>query len=180
MPVEVEIRGPLTERKYKSLLQILRKKGKLIKEANQLAIFFRTPKHSLSLKKDHDLEKLVLKFGDWGVGSRKEIEVFLQKGHFENCLNLLKALGFTKGHHVPSFRQDFLYGGVQISLKTKAVIGPHFEMEEVADDPKSELKIKRKLLKISKGLKLQVWTDKEYKTHTHKIWEKYHPGPEDL
>lgn len=180
MPVEVEIRGPLTETKYRSLLKLLKKKGELIKEADQLAIFFKTPQHNLSLKKDHDLEKLVLKFGDWGVGSRKEIEVFLQKGHFESALNLLKALGFTKGHHVPAFRQDFLYGGVQISLKTKAVIGPHFEMEEVAYDPRDELKIKRKLLKISRDLKLKVWTDRQYKTHTNEMWEKHHPGPEDL
>jgi predicted adenylyl cyclase CyaB len=180
MPVEVEIRGPLTERKYESLFKLLKKKGKLTKEADQLAIFFRTPQHNLSLKKDHDLEKLVLKFGDWGVGSRREIEVFLQKGHFENALSLLKALGYTKGHHVPAFRQDFLYQGVQISLKTKAVIGPHFEMETTVENHKMESKIKKSLLKIAKSLKLKVWTDKQYKTHTHKMWEAYHPGPEDL
>ena len=180
MAVEVEIRGPLTQTKYKSLFKFLSSKGKLIKEADQLAIFFDVKKDQFSLKKDHEQEKLVLKLGDWKKGSREEIEVLLQKGHFDNALKLLKGLGFTRGHRVPAYRQDFLYKGVQISLKTKAIIGTHFEMETSIENPGDELATKKKLIRIAEELKMRVWTDKEYGTHTHKMWQKHHPGPEDL
>ncbi|MCL5003998.1 MAG: CYTH domain-containing protein [Patescibacteria group bacterium] len=180
MNTEVEIRGPLTETKYKSLLNLLKKKGKLVKESDQLAIFFKTPAHNLSLKGDHSREKLVLKFGGWQKGARREIEVFLEKGQFGNALELLKSLGYTKGHKAPAFRQDFLYRDVQISLKTKAVIGPHFEMETASGNEKSHKKEQAKLRKIAKSLGLKVWTERQYRIHTTKMWEAFHPGPEDL
>lgn len=180
MAIEVEIRGPLTQRKYQGLFKFLEENGKLIKEAEQTAIFFRTEKHNLSLKKDHDKEKLVLKFGDWGRGSRKEIEVFLQNGQFDNALELLKGLGYNKDHCAPSFRQDYSYKGTQISLKTKAVIGPHYEMETTVERKNQEKTVRKKLLEVAGELGLRIWTDNQYKIHTHQMWQRRHPGPEDL
>ncbi len=180
MTTEVEIRGPLTDGEYKNLLAFLKKKGKLLKEADQLAIFFHVKKDNLSLKKDHSLEKLVLKIGDWHHGNRKEIEVILAKGQFGNALALLKGLGYTLGHKVPAFRQDFSYKGVEISLKTKAVIGPHFEMERTVTNLRQIPKVKKRLLLVAKELKLKVWTEKAYRDHTHRMWEAHHPGPQRL
>ncbi|MBI2133942.1 hypothetical protein HYU11_04640, partial [Candidatus Woesearchaeota archaeon] len=88
----------------------------------------------MSLKKDHDQEKIVLKYGDWQKGNRKEIEVLLQKEQFQKALSLLKGLGFKRGYKVPAYGQDFRYQGVQISLKTKAVIDNHFERETTVND----------------------------------------------
>lgn len=180
MTTEVEIRGPLTESEYARLLSFLKKKGKLLKEADQLAIFFHGLKDNLSLKKDHSLEKLVLKKGGWHHGNRQEIEVILEKGQFDNALKLLKALGYTLGHKVPAFRQDFSYKGVQISLKTKAVIGPHYEMETIVSRRKQIAHVKKRLLLIAKELELKVWTERAYREHTRRMWDAYHPGPQRL
>jgi len=120
MKTEVEIRGPLTDKEYKRVLTFLRKRGKAVLEADQLAIFFRTKEDSL------------------------------------------------------------IYKGVQISLKTKAVIGPHFELEVTVDDQKPLEEEKKKLVKIAQGLKLKVWTEEEYRRHTNKMWNAYNPGPQIL
>lgn len=182
MNTEVEIRGPLTPAQYKTLLAHLKKKGRLLKEADQLAIFFYDPakKDTLSLKKDHAQEKIVLKMGDWHRGSRNEIEVILEKGQFENALALLKGLNHRLGYKVPAFRQDFSYQGIQVSLKTKAVIGPHYEMETTVTHRHQVNHVKKRLLLIAKELNLPVWTEKDYRDHTHRMWEAYHPGPQNL
>lgn len=180
MKTEVEIRGPLTSYQYHDLLKLLKKEGHLLKESNQLAIFFKVKKNNFSLKQDHELEKMVLKFGGWQKGSRKEIEVILQKGQFKNALELLKGLGYNQGHKVPAFRRDFIYKGVWVSLKTKAVIGPHYEMETTVGS-RSKIKLaKEKLLKISQELNLKVWSEAEYRNHTHRRWQAHHPGPQKL
>ncbi|MEK7611665.1 MAG: CYTH domain-containing protein [Patescibacteria group bacterium] len=180
MTTEVEIRGPLTENEYTNLLAFLKMKGKLLKEADQLAIFFHVKKDNLSLKKDHALEKLVLKIGGWHRGNRKEVEVILAKNQFDNALALLKGLGYTLGHKVTAFRQDFSYKGVQISLKTKAVIGPHYEMETIVSRRDQIAHVKKGLLLVAKELRLQVWTEKAYREHTRRMWDAYHPGPQRL
>lgn len=178
--IEVEIRGPLTEKEYRRLLGILKKKGKLLKEGEQTVIFFHMKRNALNLKKDHRQEKVVLKFGEWQEGSRKEVEVILGKGQFANALELFKGLGLTKGYRLPAFRQDFLYKGVQVSLKTKAVIGTHYEMETLAKGGGEEKKIKESLLEIARELGLKAWSDEEYRRIAHEKWEAHHPGPEDL
>lgn len=180
MRTEVEIRGPLTEREYQRLLRFLRKKAQLLKEGEQTVIFFEMRRHAMNLKKDHKAERIVLKLGEWQKGNREEIEVSLRKGQFDNALKLLKGLGFTRGYRIPAFRQDFLYQGVQVSLKTKAVIGTHYEMETLAVSQLEAEEKKRHLLAVARSLKIKVWSEAEYRRIAHERWEAHHPGAEDL
>ena len=180
MSTEVEIRGPLQPGEYHRTLSVLKRDGKFLKKAWQKAIFFKVKKDNFSLKKDHEQEKFVLKYGDWKKGSRREVEVFLQKGNFEKALEVFKWLGLTKGHIAPALRQDFLYHGVQVSLKTRSVIGPHFEIETTVSSAHKAGKMEKKLLKVAQGLGLKVWTEDEYHQHTRARWEAPHPGPQDL
>ena len=180
MRTEVEIRGPLTEREYQRLLKFLKKNGQLLKEGEQMVVFFEMRRHVMNLKKDHKREKIVLKLGEWQKGNREEIEVVLRKGQFGNALKLFKGLGYKKGYRIPAFRQDFLYQGIQISLKTKAVIGTHYEMETLSVGQKGVGEKKRNLLAVARSLKLKVWSEAEYRRIAHERWEAHHPGPEDL
>lgn len=179
--IEVEIRGPLTERQYQKLRSFLRKRGKLLAARDQQVIFFHYHKHNLSLKKDHEKEKIVIKLGkDWQKESRQETEVHLEKGQFANALTLLKHLGFTKGYCAPAWREDYLYRRTQISLKTKCVIGPHYEMEKTVTSSAAASALKKRLMALAKELELKVWSEKEYRRHTHQMWQAHHPGPEIL
>lgn len=180
MRTEVEIRGPLTEKEYQRLQKFLERKGKLIKAGDQMVIFFHMAEHAMNLKKDHKLEKIVLKIGQWQKGNREEIEVLLRKGQFGNALKLLKGLGYNKGYRIPAFRQDFLYRGIQISLKTKAVIGTHYEMETLAAGQREATGKKKSLLAVAKSLRLKVWSEAEYRRIAHERWEAHHRGAEDL
>ncbi len=180
MSTEVEIRGPLPKGEYKRIFSLLTKRGKLTKTSWQKVIFFHVRKDNLSLKKDHDQEKIVLKYGDWQKGNRKEVEVHLQKGQFEKALTVFKWLGLNKGRVAPALRQDFSYRGIQISLKTRCVIGPHYEMETNVSSLRQISITQKKLVRLAQSLGLKVWTELEYRQHTHARWEAHHPGPQDL
>lgn len=89
-------------------------------------------------------------------------------------------MGYTQGYIALAWREDFQYQGIQISLKTRCIIGPHWEMESTVTNKHQTTQLKQELLKLAKQLGLKVWTEQEYRQHTHAKWQAHHPGPQDL
>ncbi len=176
MKMEVEVRGPLTNKEYNTLCDFLSTNGSEIYTNSEVVLFLQENK-KLGIKKDifrlkKKGKKEILQFKNrFG----EEIEIELEKGGIEKMLKLLNVLGFEKVSIAPAFRRDFLYKGVKFSLKSKCIIGPHYEAEIIVSD-KDRIQIaKEKLMKTINELKLKAWNENEYLEHKARAWKNIKP-----
>ncbi len=128
--IENEIRGNLTPSDFVRLSKFLKNKGNLIKAYKRLSADIspgfiqatRTWKHTtnqvkdLRLKKSGKEEKISLKFGDFHDQKRREVEVKLQEGQFENSVELFSQLGFDSGMVYFWESWEYEYQGYEIKL----------------------------------------------------------------
>jgi len=176
--IEVELRGPLTDRKLKTLSAQLKREDKFLGRKKQTVIFFQKnkllnlPKDYLRLQIDENGEKVCLKIKSQ-IGANQEVEFFLKIGQYKKAIMFFKSVGFTNYSVSPAQREDFLYHGAMISLKWRCVIGPHFEIEKIVSQKNNIKKARESLLLLIRKLGLKVWTDKAYSKYKSYCWDKY-------
>lgn len=101
--IEVELRGPLNEGAYQSLMSVLKTKGTLIKKQNRFLLDYSTFLEGIGertldvrVRTTNGKVEIIVKKGKFGGTSREEVSLFPEGESFENTLKLMSLLGYNK------------------------------------------------------------------------------------
>lgn len=101
--IEVELRGPLNEAAYQSLMSVLKTKGTLIKKQNRFLLDYSTFLEGIGertldvrVRTTNGKVEIIVKKGKFGGTSREEVSLFPEGESFENTLKLMSLLGYNK------------------------------------------------------------------------------------
>jgi hypothetical protein len=177
---EEKYRGHLTKAQLPKLLTYLKKKAKLISSNFEQVVYFDTsifPQigdfvtgfSRVSLKSSPAKTVFRIKHGNPSDAKRDEIVITIKKKECPNLLYILNQLGLKYGYYRPAFRQDFLFENCIISIKTKCVMGDHFEIElkigASLQDPAISFLIKT--------CNLKFWSKEKYRERIHAKMQKF-------
>ena len=177
---EIKYRGYLTQRQLEQITSHLNKNGKLIGSGYEQVVYFDTsifPKigdfatgfSRVSLKVDKNKAIFRIKDGDPSDARRNEITVAVRKKDCQNLVFILNHLGLKNGYYRPVYRQDFIFKKMIISIKTKCVMGNHFEIElpdgVSIKDPR--------IVTLLKKFSLVLWSKNQYQRRIHDKMKKF-------
>lgn len=177
---EEKYRGHLIKKQLEQLQKYLNKKGKLIRSNTELVVYFDTsifPQigdfvtgfSRVSLKSTPHRAVLRIKDGNPSDSTRKEIVVAIKKKDCQSLLYILNQLGLKYGYYRPAYRQDFLLQKIIISIKTKCVMGDHFEIEL-----KNGASLKDPIIQfILSTYNLQFWSREKYQERISDNMKRY-------
>lgn len=177
---EIKYRGPLSEKQVKGLTDYLTQKGTLIESGYEQVVFFDTsifPQigdfvsgfSRLSIKADKNGAFLRIKEGNPSDHKRNEIAVVIKKRDCANLVYILNSLGLKNGYYRPVFRKKFVLHNFVVSIKTKCVMGNHFEIELPNVDILNAPRVKNLLNKFS----LYFWSKKQYQQRIDQKMKKF-------
>lgn len=167
--IEIKYRGPLNKNQLEILSKYLSKKGKLIESTYEKVVFYDTsifPQigdfitgfSRVSLKANRHGAVLRIKDGNPSAPLRNEIVVFIKKKQCANLVYILHCLGLKYGYYRPVYREKYLLENIVVSIKTKCIMGDHFEIELKEGTSINDLKIINLLKKFS----LFIWSKNKY------------------
>lgn len=174
--IEVEIRGFLTENKYRNLGKYLDENAKSKTIDDRETVFFMIPGATLKIARQlqKNTAKIALKTGQISKGGQKEYEIEIKPDAFEEAVDLFKELGFKDIQRTSQKRVDYKYRNwCEISLKWSKDWGYHFEIEKVISKNELMGKTRKKLMEIAKELGLNVISEDEFMEFAAKVDEKY-------
>lgn len=176
--IEKELRGPLTEEKYKQIIEYAEQKGWKKHSYKQVTIYCNTDsipsigtvtegKGRLSVDIRDDVIKIKLKVGNALEFSRSQYVTKCTRDSWEAIAVLLQVFGVTTGFGRTFDRTDLVSpNGVKLTTKLHCNMGNHFELER-NDDGFETL---NEFNTILNELELYVWTKDEYSSaiqHDH-------------
>lgn len=185
--IEIELRGRLAGTARKKVLAYCRRRGKLLGEFKQIAIFcdtqnerfgsFYDPKVRIALQLSYDIQnknktlQLKAKNGHWANVGREELILKLEAEALGHAYQLLETFGITKG--CPRFyhRMDYQFGDIILSLKDGGLAPDHWEAE-ISTTKQEEKKGHQKLRQFLKKLNLTPWSEAEYKDIVNKVYRE--------
>jgi hypothetical protein len=173
--IEVEIRGKLNEKEFEGVLSKFHKKAKFVKEKDRLTLcyfkdFFKdvreikNEKIDLRLRVTDKNAEVVMKYGLWSsTENRKEILIPIALDKFDEAVELLKILGWTKGVLVPNKTYVFTYKDVEFAI-VKSCGHYYFEAEHVVDEKENENyeQEKKEIIQICKEFNLAPMDEEEF------------------
>lgn len=130
-PIEVELRGFLTEEQYNALILRLKNEGIDSEEDDKDTFFFNVQKGIFKVCDEisKDKAKLSLKIGSEETGALKELEIAIPREQVKIFMSFFAALGYSDFHHVPQKRINFFLKNSILSLKFTPDFQYHFELE---------------------------------------------------
>lgn len=189
--IEVEKRGLLTARQKNTLLKFLNRNGEHIRSRNVLTIFieFDSPflgsvadtKASISIALIKDLHsnkvtaKLKGKLGKMESGARKEIEIPFQVEYTQQMFSFLEIFEIQTG--CPRFyhREDYLYDGMEISIKDEGFAPDHFEIELKVVEHEQIVDAEEKIGEFLEKRDLKALSEQGYKEMMLKVFTENPP-----
>ena len=177
---EIKYRGPLTKIQSKKLTDYLLKKAVLAESDYEKVVFFDTsifPQigdfttgfSRLSLKEHTGGAVLRIKDGNPSESLRNEIAVSISNRHCGNVTYILNSLGLKTGFYRPVHRKKFLLENISVSIKTKCIMGDHFEIElnkkTAINDPLLSFLVKK--------FSLIFWTKLKYQQRINFFMKKF-------
>ncbi len=177
--IEVEIRGPLSEKDFLRMKELLEAGGGNPRTEKRIFIDYssgpvETRTLDVRLRLRNDAPEICIKRGKPGNWTeREEIVTGLAPGEFSNAVKTLAALGHTKGMVASRELMHASYAGVEFTL---ADPGDHdmyyYEAEMIVQNPTEAKEAKQLLEKIAKNLKLPVWTAPDMHSFINKLNER--------
>lgn len=175
--IEVEFRTHLTEGQYLSLMDFLLKKGEDLGQDDKDTYFFIFKDKLLKVVNNLSKKsgKIVLKLNKLGNGSGfEEIEIPIAQDQVDQTAKLFKLLNLpAQLIHNEQKRRNFVYKGVEISVKYSDDWGYHAELEIVVGDQIEKETAVLKIEVVAKELGLKLMTDEEIFEFTQRIEEEY-------
>lgn len=170
--IEVEVRGPLTETQYKSLMKKFEKEGEFIEDKNRTAICYPDPQTG-SLVEDCNIDirvrntngtpELIVKQGKWGAvdESRREFSLIGKEGQFNEMIEMLALMGFDKGVAVVRRGKVFKYQGVEFSLVEVPGHSFFFEAEIMTGEGEKKKALKE-IVDLCRTLGLELFSEQGF------------------
>lgn len=145
--IEVEHRGRLTSKKYEELLSFFNTEAKYIGEKKRFSIIYATSKKSVREDKDNPIDlklritngqpEIALKYGKWsGNDARKEFGFHIDPDQYDDFVEFLKILGYSRAVLMANAKKDYLYKDIEFSLVEVPDWGYYFEAEVLTDEDK--------------------------------------------
>lgn len=183
--IEVEIRGPLDEKGYETLKDVLSKFGSHVEDQKrEMILLFDYPgfninpllrKVDIRLRNTNGKCEVMVKHGESEHNTaRKEISIPSADNNWENMIAMVKAFGITKGLWMRREKEVFSMNGVEWSL-AKAISRDgartlcYYEAEIATSDSLHIDEIKKNLEEEAKKLNLPIWLPEEYKAFVDRL-----------
>ncbi|MFP4634190.1 MAG: CYTH domain-containing protein [Candidatus Aenigmatarchaeota archaeon] len=177
MSIEVEMRGPLSEERFKELRSFLKNNGEFLGKKNRLSLIYfegdeipedveeiMNKKIDLKLRITNGEAEIVLKHGEWrSSDEREEYIVQFDSRDFEDAIRILKALGWHMCIVNRKNTYKFKYGGIDFSLTHLPTFGYQFEAEILTEDGDRAEQKKEEILETLDKLDLEVYSEEEFK-----------------
>ena len=161
MAVEIEFRGPLTEKEFQKLFNFLKKEAKFVKRMKRKTFVFGINDKTIDLKvrTTDNVPEIVLKKGFWGARRREEIVLPLKTNSTKSALRFLTILGYNKG--IIAIRDNYIfnYKNIEFSL-VKCPKNYYFYEAEMINN-KAVKNPERHIKEVLESLNLKVWSEKE-------------------
>lgn len=180
--IEVEIRGPLPEARYKKICETLKHSGQNVRTEHRILIDYSTGLATdtfenrtvdIRLRLKNDIPEIVVKrgkAGDWSA--REEIITTLAKGEFSNAVKTFAALGYTKGMVCVREILHASYGGAEFSIADPGSDDLYYYEAEITASTDDEVKEARsKLDVLARKFGLPIWNEKEMFAFIRKLNE---------
>jgi len=172
--IEIEKRALITKDKYKELLEIFQKEGKLTNRFKRHTIIgiqrsdFVPDTHGdkdLRIRSDGKTGLLTLKIGNWHTGeARKELEIHFNLSEIKDAMGILVELGSPYCVSVYIERKEYAYKDYTVSLDKYFFNDDYiidFEKLTKNQDEKYILKEEHKIESCMNELGLKVISSKE-------------------
>ena len=175
-PIEVEIRGLLTEAEYRGLTRHLKDSSVNISVNDRETVFFIIPGKTLKVSNylHKNKAKIALKVGDIVKDkSQIEYELFFTPDQYETAISLFKNLGFTEIQYTSQKRTDYDYDFCTISVKWSEDWGYHYEIDTVITDESEVYSTRQYLLDVANRLGLKVMDENEFGRRCAEIDRKH-------
>lgn len=171
--IEVEVRGEIKD--FDKALEFFKKKAKFIEEKDRLTLAYfkgdlakdvrevKDEKIDLRLRITNKKAEIMLKYGEWGAkDKRKEIPVPIALCDFDEAVELLKHLGWTKCLIATAKTLVFDYKGIEFALVTQSGKHSYFEAEKITKNEKDAEKMHEEIEVACKEFNLKTHTQEEF------------------
>lgn len=170
--IEVELRGPLTQEKYRELVDFFDKEGKFKEDKDRVIIDYSSfmpgeglmgRNKDIRLRVTNGRPEIIIKIGKWsGTDDREEVSVYAEKGSFDNLVKIFALLGMTKGVLAIRKIKVFDYREIEFSLVDLNGYGYSFEAEKMVEGGHDREATKEEIKKVCLDLGLKLFSDQEF------------------
>lgn len=171
--IEVEVRGETKD--FGKTLAEFRKKAKFIEEKDRLTLAYfkgdlakdvrevKNEKVDLRLRITNKKAEIILKYGDWGAkDKRKELSVPIALDDFDEAVEILRILDWSKCLIAASKTLVFDYKGIEFALVTQSNKHHYFEAEKIAEKEKDAEKMHKEIEAACKEFNLAPHNQEEF------------------
>jgi predicted adenylyl cyclase CyaB len=138
---EIEIRGFVSDNKYRQLLAFLRKNCKFVSKDDQVTYYF-DKKGNIRIQKNDFFAKLWIKSGKLHTSIHRELEVKFDKNDFGKLEEAMLMMGFAPKIKWFRLRYTFRWGGMNVMLDKTKGYGNIIELEMICSSRKKEVSLK--------------------------------------
>ncbi|OGD57345.1 hypothetical protein A2V71_00820 [Candidatus Berkelbacteria bacterium RBG_13_40_8] len=177
--IEVEIRGPITERKFEDLNKLFKKDGTFLSEKDRIVLCYPDPESGslvedvntdVRIRTTNGIPELNVKQGKWGGNeSRREFSLVGKNGEFDKMVMMMAAMGFKTGVLAVRKGKVYQYKDIEFSLVEVPHHSYYFEAEMMVGDEKDIENAQKKMRKTCANLDLEVWDDKGFYEYINKL-----------
>lgn len=176
--IEIEIRGPLSKRRFYDLVHFFDKEGKKITEKNRVLIDYSTfleggvenRKKDIRLRVTNGVPEIIVKIGEWGgTDQRKELSVLTNPNSFDALVEIFGELGFTKGMLCVRKSKVYEYKRVEFALVEVPNHSFYYEAEKMAHENESAEQITEEIKQVCLDLQLEMFDQKTFFEYIGKL-----------
>lgn len=175
--IEIEIRGPLTKKKFDGLVNLFDKTGKKVAEKERVLIDYSTfldggvedRKKDIRLRVTNGNPEIILKIGEWGgTESRKEFSIFT-KSDFDTLVATFGELGFLKGILCVRKSKVYEYQDIEFALIEVPGHSYYYEAEKMARSSDDHAKMTKEIKMVCKKLGLEIFDKKQFFNYINRL-----------
>jgi adenylate cyclase class IV len=174
--IEVELRGPLNNESYFTLLNLLKSKGSFVSKQNRFLLDYSTflegigeRKLDVRIRVTNGKVEIIIKKGKFGGTSREEVSIFPEGGNFDSSLKLMSLLGYNKAVACNRGIERYLFDGVEFAIqdvndfnKEGIVHSRFFEAEIMCSDENEKNIAVEKVQKLLSSINLNEFSEQEW------------------
>ncbi len=174
--IEVEIRGPLDDTSYSSLVEHVKNNGS--KTSTQERLFFDLSQTiginnrtlDVRLKVTNGNVQIVVKKGEAGSVSREEAEVKVEAAGLKDALHALALLGYPKGVYGDRKIERYMVGDIEFAIQdviniSDGTLHSRFYEAEVMATVETKEREEEKLREALTKLRLPVFDNEEWNVY---------------
>jgi adenylate cyclase class IV len=170
--IEIELRGPLTQKQYEDLLTFLKSKGTFIEHKHRLLLDYSTflegegvadRTRDIRLRTTNGQPEIITKIGGWGGDEhRREISIKTEFGSFDRLVETYGQLGYIKAIVAERYTEVFEYQGYEFALVTVPNHSYYFEVEKMAENEDDVMNVKNSMRQLCAKLQLELFSDEGF------------------